>query len=86
MNTIPLFTNGMLIAVKVALPLMLVVLAVGLGVAVLQALTQVQEQSIPFVFKLAACVVMLLALGPWAGTEIQALALRGLDLARFAGR
>jgi type III secretion protein S len=86
MSSIPLFTNGMLVAVKITTPLILVVLAVGLAVAVLQALTQIQEQSLPFVFKLGACVVMVLLLGPWFGTEIRALALHGLDMTRFAGR
>lgn len=50
---------------KVAGPLLLAVLIVGTVVSLLQTVTQIQEQAIAFVAKLAAVVFLLLFLGPW---------------------
>lgn len=38
---------------------------VGLGVSILQAVTQVQEASLAFVLKILAVFVTLLVFGPW---------------------
>ncbi|MBQ17948.1 MAG: hypothetical protein CMJ65_12565 [Planctomycetaceae bacterium] len=46
-------------------PLLLIVLVVGLVVGLLQAATQVQDQSVGFVVRLIAVVVSLLFLLPW---------------------
>ncbi len=45
-----------------ALPPLLAAMAVGLAVGILQAVTQVQDQSLPMTFKLLA-VMLVLALG-----------------------
>lgn len=52
-------------ATLVAGPLILIGLLVGLVVSLLQAVTQIQEQSLTFVPKLVAMIVVLLLLGPW---------------------
>lgn len=56
-------------ALRVALiivgPLLLAELVVGIAVGLLQAVTQVQEQSISFVAKLVVVVAVLVAGGPW---------------------
>ncbi|HHV54086.1 MAG TPA: flagellar biosynthesis protein FliQ [Firmicutes bacterium] len=52
-------------ATLVAAPIVLIGLLVGLVVSLLQAVTQIQEQTLSFVPKLAAMVVVLLLLGPW---------------------
>lgn len=60
---IDLARGALLLALELAGPLLLVALAVGLLVSVLQAVTQVQEQTIAFVAKLfAAGAVFLLTL------------------------
>ena len=62
-----------------------VLLAVGLIVSVLQALTQVQEPSVAFVPKLVS-VALLLAIGaPAAAGILQAFAQRIFALAVVAG-
>jgi flagellar biosynthetic protein FliQ len=62
---IELARNAVLTAVMLAGPLLLVALGVGLLVSILQAVTQLQEQTLSFVPKLlAVAAVMLLAL-PW---------------------
>jgi flagellar biosynthesis protein FliQ len=55
----------MSVGLKVAMPLLLVGLVVGLAVSVFQAVTQIQEQTLSFIPKVAALVVMIVVLGPW---------------------
>ena len=52
------------LALKVALPLLLVGLAVGLIVIVFQAVTQIQEQTLSFIPKILATVVVMVVGGP----------------------
>lgn len=57
--------HGLELMLTVAAPLLLVSLAVGLAVSLLQALTQVNESTLSFLPKLLALVVTLLLAGPW---------------------
>ena len=62
------------LALRVAgLPLM-AMLAVGLAVSVLQALTQVQEPTLAFLPKLVAVALVLLLSGPAIGGSMRAYA------------
>jgi flagellar biosynthetic protein FliQ len=62
---VDLARNAVMLALLVAGPMLVVALLVGLTVSVLQAVTQIQEQTIAFVPKLVAVgAVFLLAL-PW---------------------
>jgi flagellar biosynthetic protein FliQ len=55
--------SGLVVMIKVAAPPLLAGLAVGLLVAIFQALTQIQEMTLTFVPKvLTVLVVLLLAL------------------------
>ncbi len=62
--------QGLVLAVVLSLPFVGVALVVGLVVSVLQAATQVQEQTLSFAPKLAAVALMLVVLGPWLGAEL----------------
>jgi flagellar biosynthesis protein FliQ len=62
---ISLAIGAMELALKVALPLLLVGLGVGLVVSVFQAVTQIQEQTLTFIPKILATVVVMVVLGPW---------------------
>ena len=53
------------VAVKLAFPILLVGLFVGVAISVLQAATQIQEQTLTFIPKMFAVVVVLFALMPW---------------------
>jgi len=46
-------------------PALLVSMVVGLVIAVLQATTQIQEQTLTFVPKIAAILIILVVFGPW---------------------
>ena len=57
-------------ATVVSMPVLVAVAAVGLAVSLIQALTQVQEQSLSFVPKLLAGVGTILVLGSWMLTVL----------------
>ena len=64
----------LIVAIKVSTPILLAVAGVGLVVSLIQALTQVQEQSLSFVPKLLAGVGVMLGLGSWMLTVMLDLA------------
>ena len=47
-------------------PLLVVLSVVGVAVGLLQAVTQIQDQTISFVVKIVAAGVTIYVLGPWA--------------------
>lgn len=58
-------TQAIKTALMVAAPVLLVSMAVGLMISIFQALTQIQEQTLTFVPKLIAIVLVFLLLGSW---------------------
>ena len=61
--------EALFLIVALAGPLLLAALAVGLLIGVLQAATQIQEQTLSFIPKLLALVVALIIMGPWLLTS-----------------
>jgi flagellar biosynthetic protein FliQ len=61
-----LFVKALLVAAKVAGPVLLVTLVIGLIIGVLQAATQVNEASISFVAKLLFVTAVFVTLGSWS--------------------
>ena len=61
---------------KVAAPILLVALVIGITVSLLQTITQVQEQSIAFLLKLGAVALVLLFAGPWMLQEMRSFVLQ----------
>ena len=57
--------QAMIVALLVAAPLLLCELVVGLLVSVVQAVTQIQEQTLTFVPKLLALAAVLMLAMPW---------------------
>ncbi len=57
--------DGLLTLLTVCGPIMLVVLMVGLVVSILQAATQIHEQTLSFVPKLLAAFATMAVAGPW---------------------
>ena len=57
--------ESMIVVLKLAGPMLIVSLVVGLIVSIFQAATQINEQTLTFVPKLAIIGLLLLLLGPW---------------------
>ena len=53
------------VAVKLAFPILFVGLVVGVTISIMQAATQIQEQTLTFIPKMFAVVVVLFILMPW---------------------
>lgn len=64
-TVVNLASQAMGLGLKVAGPLLLVGLLIGLVVSVFQAVTQVQEQSLTLIPKIAGIAVVIVVLGPW---------------------
>jgi flagellar biosynthetic protein FliQ len=62
--------EGLLLVLLLSAPPLLASLAVGLVVGVLQAATQIQDQTLIFVPKLVTVVLVLIALGPLLGAQL----------------
>lgn len=64
-TVIDLSMTAVELGMKVALPILLAGLAVGLVISVFQAITQIQEQTLTFIPKIVATVAVLVVGGPW---------------------
>ena len=62
---ISIATEAMNLAFKVAMPLLLAGLVVGLIVSGFQAVTQIQGQTLAFIPQIIAIAAVLVILGPW---------------------
>lgn len=57
--------DAMLRVVYLSAPLLIAALVMGLFVSIIQAATQIQEQTLSFIPKLLAIAVALAIFGPW---------------------
>jgi flagellar biosynthesis protein FliQ len=62
---VDLARNMIMTALLIASPMLVVALAVGLVVSIIQAVTQIQEQTLSFVPKLVAVAVTFIIALPW---------------------
>ena len=60
----------MWVVIKLTAPMLAFGLAAGLLMSIFQATTQIQEQTLAFVPKIAAVIIALLIFGPWMLTTI----------------
>lgn len=59
------FQQAIIVALKLGAPLLIVSIVLGLVVAIFQAATQIHEQTLTFVPKVLASVVLLWVMGSW---------------------
>lgn len=71
-----LMTGAVLEIVILAAPILLTALVVGLLVSILQATTSIQEQTLSFVPKITAIMLVLALLGGWMFTHLSEYTLR----------
>jgi flagellar biosynthetic protein FliQ len=64
-TVVSLATQAMVLSLKIAGPILLVGLIIGLLVSIFQAVTSIQEQSLSFIPKIVAVAVLIVVLGPW---------------------
>jgi flagellar biosynthetic protein FliQ len=64
-NVMDLAHAALLVTSMIAAPLLLIALATGLVIGMLQAATQINESTLSFIPKLLLLVLTLFAAGPW---------------------
>ncbi len=64
------FREALMVAIKLAGPLLLISMAVGLVISILQAATQIHEQTLSFVPKALTIGVLLLLMAPFMLTTM----------------
>ena len=72
-DSIDFARSSILVLLEIIAPAMLTALVVGLGIGLLQALTQIQEQTLVFVPKIVAVFIVLLIAMPFAGQALSGL-------------
>jgi flagellar biosynthesis protein FliQ len=65
-----LVQNALLLLLTVASPVLAAALAVGLGVSLFQAVTQINEATLSFVPKLLAAIAVFAVAGSWMVTTM----------------
>jgi len=66
--------NGLLLILILSAPPVLISMFFGIVVAIFQAATQIQEQTLSFTIKLVAVTLTLMFLGGWLGAQIMTFA------------
>ncbi len=62
--------QALLLILLLSGPPIIISMILGLLVAIFQAATQIQEQTLSFTVKLFAVILTLMLLGPWLGSQI----------------
>lgn len=74
-HVIQLAYQGLLLILILSAPPILISMVFGIIVAIFQAATQIQEQTLSFTIKLVAVTLTLMILGSWLGSQIMSFAL-----------
>ncbi|MDR0804165.1 MAG: flagellar biosynthesis protein FliQ [Oscillospiraceae bacterium] len=79
------FNDAMSLALKISGPMLAISVSVGLVIAILQAATQVHEQTLTFAPKAVLIALALLAFGPWMVQSINDFMLEIFELMSDVG-
>lgn len=64
-EVLSVFTDALWVILQLAGPMLIISIVLGLVISIIQAATQIHEQTLTFVPKLIAIAVILLLTGPW---------------------
>ncbi|MES2250305.1 MAG: type III secretion system export apparatus subunit SctS [Pseudomonadota bacterium] len=78
-NILDITREGLLLVLWISLPVVAVATLTALVAAVLQAVTQVQDQSIGQSIRLIAVMVAIIATAGWLGRDVMRFAERALQ-------
>ncbi len=74
------FHDALMLALLLCGPMLIISIIVGLVISIIQAATQVHEQTITFVPKLVAIALILLLTGPWMMNQMNEFTVKLFDL------
>lgn len=79
---VDVFRDAVGVVIRLAAPMLILSMVVGVLVAILQAVTQIHEQTISFILKLIVVVLFLIIGGSWMMSTLQSFMLGLFDLMR----
>lgn len=79
-QVVDIFRDGIGVAIRLAAPMLLLSMVVGVVTAILQAVTQIHEQTLSFIMKLVVVVLFLVIGGSWMMGTLQEYALELFEL------
>ncbi|ALD96382.1 flagellar biosynthetic protein FliQ [Pseudomonas sp. SZ57] len=74
-----LMNQALMTVLLLSAPALIVAIVVGLGVGLLQALTQIQDQTLPQVVKLVGVLLVIVFVGPLLAGQVAELGNQVLD-------
>ena len=69
-EVLTLTAQALMLTLLLSMPPIIAAAGVGLLISLIQALTQIQEQTLPFAFKLIAVIISIFATARWMGLEV----------------
>ena len=82
---IDMFVQVIVVIIKVSAPMLLVSLAVGLIISILQTITSIQEQTLTFVPKLLAILLTIIIAGNWILTTLREFTVELFQFQNYLG-
>lgn len=79
-SVVEIATQTMIVCAKLSAPVLIVSLAIGLGVSLLQSVTQIQEVTLTFVPKLIGVGLVVVVGGHWMLAEMVSFTERLFDM------
>lgn len=79
--SLDLVKQSLLIALKIAGPVLAAGVVVGLVISIVQSVTSIQEQTLALIPKIIAMVVVIIALLPWILVRLADFAVQMFSLA-----
>ncbi len=79
-SSIELIRHALLVTLKIATPLLLTGMIIGLVISLIQSVTSIQDQTLTFVPKLLGVIVVAILLLPWIIGRILVFSLEMLQL------
>lgn len=86
MDTLVALQQSLMLSVILSMPPVIVAVVIGVIISLIQAVTQIQEQTLPFAFKLIAVGVIVALTGRWMSVELVEYTQRIFDLVPTTGR
>lgn len=69
-TVVDIASQMLFLIIKCSAPMLVVSLIVGLAISIFQTVTSIQEQTLTFVPKLLAIVIVIILAGPWIMNNI----------------
>jgi type III secretion protein S len=85
-ETLSFFQQGLWMTIMLAAPPLLIATLCGVAVSLVQAVTQIQDQTLPYVVKLVAVAITLAGMGRWIGVQVIGLAELAFTMVPNIGR